>query len=270
MSVFESKNYVDFVKQTIYIGKKKKRGIIKTLAERLRCHPTFISQVIAGKAHFSHDQAVKFCLYLQIEQDEKEFFIDQLNRDRAASTEAKLHFQQILDRKLLDRRTLHNRSNIRSNLRVEQEIQYFSKWSTPVIHAAIQIPGFQTVDKLAKIIGLSIPETEEILKELEVLNLAKKDKNNWVPTKNIIHIGKDSPLTSNFHSNWRVKTASRLMTGRRNLNQTHFSSVFAISKDVAEEIRELLLKNMEDVRKRMVSAPSEILYSFCVDFYPLS
>jgi len=268
-SVFGAKTYVEFISHCIATSLKS-RGSIKALAERIQCHPTFISQVVRHKAHFNHEQAVRFCSYYQLTEDEAEFFIDLLNHDRAGTPEAKKHFQKIIDRKLLDRKSLQKRAKIVSALRAEQEVRYLASWVPCAVHAAIQIPDYNSPEKVARTLGLDINLTLETLSTLQQLGLIEEEKGRWVATQESLHIGKDSPLSSTYHTNWRLKTASRLGEKRRTLRQTHFSSVYAITNALAEEIREIIIQNLQEIRGRMVAAPSEELHVLCLDFYPLA
>lgn len=270
MTVFESKSYVSYMQNAILSDGKKKHGIVKALAEKLRCHPTFISQVMSGKADLNHDQAIRFCNYLELTQEETEFFINLLNRDRAASTEAKAHFQRILDEKISERRVFQKRANLKSSLRTDQEGQYLARWVYPVAHAALQIPNLRTEEKIAKLLDIDIADAKHVLEMLENLKLAKRTSGSWVATEGALHIGKDSPFTANFHANMRLKTAANFVSRKRSMEQTHFSSVFAISKAVSEEVREAFLRSLKDAREKMVDSDPEVLYVLCLDYYPLS
>ena len=270
MNVYEAKTYIEFLEKSLHSGLNiRPRGKVKAFAEKLQSHPTFVSQVLRQKAHLSHEQAVNTCIYFQLDQSESEFFIDLLNRDRAGSVGAKLHFQKIIDRKLAERKNFYQRTRLSSALTREQEVFYFSRWAAPVAHAAIHIPEFRNPEKLARALQWDSSSTLEALKILKKLKLAEEKNGAWNPTNSSIHISKDSPLTAVFHGNWRTKTAAGLMERKRTVEQTHFSSVFAITAEVAEEVREILLRNLEIIRTQMVDSEPEILYAFCMDFYPL-
>ncbi len=84
MIVFQAKNYIEFVSYFLHDGRKRiPRGAVKALSDHLQCHPTFISQVLGEKAHFSHEQALRFCSHAQLSEKETEIFIFILDRDRA-------------------------------------------------------------------------------------------------------------------------------------------------------------------------------------------
>ena len=270
MSVFEAVDYLAFVNQKLRSpAGGAPRGQVKALAAKLRCHPTFVSQILGGKAHFNHEQAVLFCEYIQLSDEESEFFIDLLNRDRAGSRSSRAHFQRVLDRKTAERKIFQKRAAISSTLTREQEIQYFSRWAIPIAHAAIQIPELRKSDKLAKAMSWSTSMTINALDTLEQLKLAEEKLGCWLPTKETLHIGRDSPLNSTFHVNWRLKTAAQLAEHDRAAEEIHYSSAFAISPDAAEEIREIILSSLQTIRTKMCEAKPEALYSFCLDFAPV-
>lgn len=269
MEVFQAKNYVEFVTAALQRNFPKiPRGAVKSLAAHLKCHPTFISQSLRGKAYFSHEQAVRFCSFAKLPAEESEFFIDLLNRDRAATIETRFHFQQVLDRKLRERNNLQKRASLKTPLSQENEILYFQNWLHPLVHAALNLPQHNQVKVLAKTLGISQAQIRSSLELLASIGLAKKEKDNWSATKEVLHVGKDSPLNRNFHAGLRMKTASALMEGGRTEEHTHFSSIFCISHKDAQKFRNTLLDCLKDLRQKMVESDPERIYTLCLDYYP--
>lgn len=270
MTVFEAKNYVDYVRMSLRGGlPSRPRGMIKAVAQSIGCHSTFISQVLSGRGHFSHEQALLFCSHFKLSEEESEFFIDLLNRDRAGTSEASLHFQRIINRKILERRSFQKRNRLQSVLRENQEVKYLASWIPSAVYGAVHISELQTAKKLSDYLNIDTRVAEETLASLQGLGLVSLKKDRWVPTEHDLHISKDSAFAGHYHGSWRLKTASRLAELPRTIHQTHYSSVFAISNQVAEEIREVILRNLTDIRKKMVSASSEQLFVLCLDFYPI-
>ena len=62
MVIYEAETYRDFVKDRVY-QENRPRGGLRALAEALKCHPTYLSQVVRGLSHFSNEQAIAFCRY---------------------------------------------------------------------------------------------------------------------------------------------------------------------------------------------------------------
>lgn len=270
MSVFQATSYIEFFRLALSCGDGKPlRGSVKAISAFIGCHPTYISQVLRGKAHLNHEQAILFCSHERLEEDEAEYFIDLLNRDRAGSKQAKAHFSRIIERKLSERNSVGKRAKLKPVLRETQEVRYFQSWTHHLVHAALQISGLSKPENLGKHLGLSAQQVLNSLQVLKDLNLAAENKNEWVVTEKSLHIAKSSPLNDSFHSNWRLNTSALLMKGLRTSEHTHFSSVFSIARSDTELIRETLLNTLQEVRGRMLNSRSERLFTLCLDYYPL-
>ncbi len=270
MNVFQAKSYVEFFRSALSRGDEKPlRGSVKAISAFIGCHPTYISQVLRGKAHLNHEQAVLFCNHERLEEDEAEYFIDLLNRDRAGSKPAMAHFSRIIKRKLDERNSIGKRAKLKPVLDEFQEILYFQSWTHHLVHAALQISGLSKPENLSKHLGLPAHKVLNSLQVLKDLKLATENKNDWMVTENSLHIAKSSPLNDNFHSNWRLHTSALLMRGFRTSEHTHFSSVFSIARSDIELIRETLLSTLQEVRARMLSSKSERLFTLCLDYYPI-
>lgn len=271
MVVFEAKSYVEFLSWALHKGEEKiPRGQVKQMAEKLQCHPTFISQVLTGKAQFNHEQSVRFCTTQQMSFEETEFFLDLLNRDRASTKEAREVFQRIIDRKIRERLSYQSRTKISTTLSREQEVLYLSSWIPSAIHAALHLKGVDSPESVANLLKLDVNKVAESLSSLEKLKLVRKTKNRWKPTELTLHVGKENMLSNSFHSHWRLKTSNELIEKKRKFENIHFSSIFAITEEVADEIREILLKNLQEMRSTFIESPSEKLYTLCLDFYSFS
>lgn len=270
MSVYEATSYVEFIVAVLHAGQKRiARGQIAALARQLKCHSSFVSQIIRAKAFMSHEQAMRFCAFAKLLDDETEFFIDLLNRDRACTKESKTHFDRIVHRKLLERNSLQKRAGLKATLTREQEILYFQSIIHPLVHAALHLKHVQGPIQLSTTLGFSKSEIIDSLHLLEELGLATKQQETWHPTHKSIHVGKQSPLNRAYHVNWRLKIAAQLLDGQRTDEHTHYTSIFCIAQHDVERIRGLILNNLETVRKEMVASDSEQLVALCLDYFPI-
>lgn len=272
MNIFEAQSYVEFLAYQLKQSNSniKKHGSIKLLADRVRCHPTFISQVIHGKSHLNQDQALICCKYFQLTDDETAFFINLVDYERCGNVESKNYFQTIIEKKRIDRKVFYKRANLKKILQDSQELLYLSHWSIPVIHAALQLPNCQNPEQLKIATDLKIDTVKKALNILKKLNLARENNGSWEVIEETFHIPKTSPAVANFHSQWRLKTAAKLIQTERVQDDLHYSSLFAISEKTAEQIRELLLNDLQDIRKKMeTSTQPSHLYALIVDFYPI-
>lgn len=63
--------------------------------------------------------------------------------------------------------------------------------------------------------------------------------------------------------------SSRFCQSLMETGHLHYSSVISISNDVANVIRENLLKSIEDNKRLIKSSSEEKLYSYCLDFFEI-
>lgn len=270
MSIYRANHYTDYILEILKNGKSEiPHGSVKGLAKAIQCHPTFISQVLRQKSFFNHEQALRFCEYADSSEDETAFFIDLLNRDRAATVESRKFFDRLIEKKLNQRSSLKQDSQL-IEVKSFHEKLYYHHLIYPLIHSTLHLPKHTQPKTIADTLGLSISSIEEGLELLAEIGLAKKGKKGWAPLEKTLHISKGSLISNQYHSHWRLKVASLLANDKRTTEHTHFSSVYAISAKDAERIRKSLLEQLETARKQMIESEPEILYSLCLDFFPIS
>jgi uncharacterized protein (TIGR02147 family) len=269
VNIYEARTYRDVVKGALAAeGEAHRRGAVRRLATFLRCHSTYVSQVTKGKADFSVDQATRFCLYARLPDDQAEFFLDLLQRDRAATKEARSHFQGRLDRRVAEQQDMKKRWRVAEALTAEQESKYYAAWIPQAVHLHCQLPGVHTPESLAGSLGITAEQTRRTLADLAVLGLVESTAKGWQSRRDSVHLGKDSPNFVRSHVNWRLKTIADATTGGA-MPGTHYSSVISMSEKTAREIDRLILDHLEKTRDAILPSPPERLYVYCLDFYPL-
>jgi hypothetical protein len=270
MNIFEAKNHLEFIFSALVEDKAKiPRGKIAQVAKYLRCHPSYFSQILRSKSFLNHEQAIQLCQFFAMNEEESEFFINLLDRDRAGSLQVKAHFDRLLARKLKERYSLQKREPLMGKLSSEDEALFVQSINHALVHAALHLPEMYQKKQLSRF--LRLPEAEvlrslNLLKRVEVADCLKQ---KWRATKTNFTIGRENPLGNLAHIHWRLKTIHQLQEGRRTEDHTHISSVYCIAKKDVENIRNLLLNNLVKVRREMVNSVSERMFALCLDFYPL-
>ncbi|MBK8202700.1 MAG: DUF4423 domain-containing protein [Bdellovibrionales bacterium] len=179
-----------------YLGYRKKRrprGVIRKLSDSLRCHPTFIAQVLNEHADFSPEQAYEICRHFSFSNDQQNFLTLHL-RDRAGTAGLKEYYQQKINRLLELKRDLRPKKQAKEIRSGAFESEYFGNWIYQAVHALTQIPRLQSASTLAKTLAISVEEVKSILIRLETMGLVKNEKSVWKSTLDSLHLSKDSPL----------------------------------------------------------------------------
>jgi len=251
-------------------GQKRPRGAIKAVAQALKCHSTFIAHVLNGKADLSIEQGLRFCKHFQLDAEEKDYFVDLILKDKSGDTSTRNYFETRLKQKRDDRLNLKKRLKVKHTLTAEQESLYYRNWLTQAAHIYCQLEGNHTIESIAKALGVREDSVEQAVQSLIDLGFIEDRKGALVSIKDLFHLGKDSPSIRKSHYNWRLKTTDELMQASDKLPGTHYSSVVSTSIETAQEIRELILKHIEETPEKIIPSKSEKLYIYCLDFYQLT
>lgn len=99
------------------------------------------------------------------------------------------------------------------------------------------------------------------------MGLVRSEKNEYFPTKRQIHLGAESPLIAQHHTNWRIRAIQQAELMQDSALQ--YSSVISVSKEDVEELRQHLLKTILDMKKRIKVSPEENICCFNLDFFEL-
>ena len=269
MNVFDAKNYREYVRACLKRDREsEKAGSVKRLARHLKVHSTYISQVVKGKSDFSLDQAHSFCSYEKLSSDQTEFFLDLVCRDRSGTKEAKAHYADRVERRVRELADMKKRWHINSSLTADQEQKYYHSWLPQVVHMYCQLPGNHTIETIAVALGVLSDAVTSVVDDLESIGFVERTSGGVVSLRESVHLGRGTRFTSQNTINWRLKAIADI-TSSGQLPGIHYSSVVSMSKKAASEIDKLILKHLDEMRDIIVPSPSEELYSYCLDFYPL-
>jgi len=269
MDIFLAPGYREFISDIIRIENEKSWGAVKRLAEVLKCHSTYISQIVKGKSHLSTEQAIAFCSYLDFSRGATDHFLDLLNRDKSGTAESRTYFQDRIERRLAEHSNLKQRLSVTEGLTLDQEARYYNGWLPQVVHICSQLPGAQTLEAIAAILKIERLKIAEVLSELEAIGIIEITDGVIRCLRTSVYIGKDSPFCSQFHMSWRLRTLNEMATTTK-LKGVHYSSVLTMSTATAEAVQELIVQHLSATRELVLPSPSDHIYSYCLDFYPIT
>jgi len=266
MSLYEFISYKDFLKKALET-KGTKRGIRTKLASFLKCQTGFISQVLNGNTHFSLEHCMRIGDFLNLDSEEKHFFMLLVQKEKAGTSELKNYYAMQLKDIIKRKNEIKNRIKVLSNLNEKDYVQYYSNWYYAAIHVLVSIPDYKTKEAISKKLNLSLKTTSEILKFLVEKGLIFENLGKYSIGKARIHLYRESPMIFKHHTNWRIEAIKSL----ENLNaqDLHYSSVITISKSDAVKIKNILLKSLEIIEPILLPSKEEEIFSICMDFFKL-
>lgn len=264
-SIYEYKNYKQYILDWMDKTPQQGRGQRKLLAEAIGCQTPFITHVLSGDYHFSLEQAEASARYLELNEHESEYFLLLVLKQRSGTKSLENFFSKKISEKCEEHAILKKRLNISETMSIEDQMTYYSSWHYATFHMAILIPELQTVEALAKYFPVPVARIISVLNFLTDQGLVEKRGNLYKIKKPVLHLEKDSPFLIQHHSLWRMKAIETIQSQRS--ENLHYSGVMSVSNDDYEWIREKLARLLEEVVERLKDSKDEKLASLCFDLF---
>lgn len=264
MNIFECRDYKDFLRAQIKANKER-RGYRSELAEAAGCQLSFLSQVLHSHVHLTPDHAAGLASFWRFDLNEQDYFLELVGFARAGSKSLKAILLKRLEMIRTRHENLAKRYQKKDPINPEHQALYYSSWHLAAVHVLLTIPTFNTVDVIAKRLGLSPVVIQEALEQLAKIGLAKKQGMRWQPTQSDIHLPNESALTSMNHSNWRSRAV--LDSYRRESGSVHYTAVHSLSKSDVEKIKEMVLVFLDQTRAVVRPSKEEELACLVLDWF---
>lgn len=266
LNLFEFKDYKAYITNRLELPDMPK-GSRSRLAECIHCHSAYISQVLNGGAHFSLEQADLINPFLNHTKEESHFFLLLVQYGRAGTASLKNLFQEEIEQAKDAQFNLKNRLVFKKTLSTEDQATFYSSWQYGAIHVLVSVPGCHTERGISQYLGLPLKRVSEIVHFLVQVGLLERTSDRLKIGTSHIHLGKDSPMISRHHTNWRMQAIQSLERG--NDPDLHYSSVITASKDDSLKIKEIMVKAIEQIRSIVKDSKDEESYSYAMDFFGL-
>lgn len=266
-SVFDFQNYKTYLLYRTEAKRDEDRGVKAQLADALGCQRSFVSQVLHKNAHFSLEHGARINRFFGHDSEESHFFILLILYSRAGTDDLREYFRSQMKEVISKRLILKNRLESDVKLPKETQSRYYSAWYYGAIRVAVAVPELRTIEALASRFGLTRKKTREILEFLAGAGLVELKNGQYTPTAKHIHLGNDSGLIVQHHTNWRLQCLKSLEVERK--ADLHFSGAVTLAQEDAVKLKAILVRQIEEFMKLIGPSKEETIYSFCMDFFEL-
>ncbi len=266
-NIYRFRDYKDYLGAVLDGKPGRGRGERTKLAAAFRCNTTYVSQILAGTAHLSLEQAERGSRYLLHSEAESHYFMLLVQYARAGSPELRKYFSNQIEAAERAANDLKNRLVFQGALDVEAQATYYSAWYYTAIHFLFTIPGYQDVEAVARHLGLKITRVLEVVEFLVRQRIIERDASGLYQAGPIsIHLGSDSPMIIQHHTNWRMRSVADLEAGLEP-SHLHYSSIITLAAKDAASVKSVLVEAIESVRKIVKPSKNEKLYCYALDFF---
>lgn len=266
MRIWEFTHYRDYL--TEKLGPEGSRtGLRKKLAEAIPVHTTFVSQVLKGRTEFSLEQAEAVNSFFEHTDDEGEYFILLILKDRSTNEKLKKRFEKKMQMMRDERLNIKARLDSTDSIAMKDRERFYSSAVYGAIHVLVAIPQFGSIEALAEATKLSRSRVREIVDFMIRVGVLKENSGKIETGTNHIHLENDSELILKHHTNWRYHTISNLQFLDR--DDVHYSACLSLSVEDAFKLKESILANLKQNVDVISKSKEEVAYVMCFDFYKL-
>ncbi len=262
MIIFEYKNYLNYLENQIALNKDR-RGFHGELALAAGMHPSYLSRILHGSIHLTPDQAAGLCSFWGFNHDETTYFLCLVNLARAGTDSLK----KILEAELLAIKIKYDdlgRKLPAEKVDIQKENIYYSAWYFGAVHMLLTIPKFRNETQISEKLGIQKEQVLRILESLEQMELVKKEKSQWLPTKNNVHLSSKSWMANIHHINWRTKITDQIQFNHE--EDFHYTGIHTLTRSDFKKIRQRLQDYLVEIDSVIRPSAEEELCCLLIDW----
>ncbi len=202
-SLFELSDYRNYVRSW---SAAKGRGEFRRIALALDMHTTLISQIFNGHKSLMEEQALRLCIYMGLNTLETDYFLKLVQVERAGTEQLKAVYIRQLEQIKSHVGEIKGRVPDSTILSELDRAVFYSSWQYSIVRLLTALSRFQTKEKIALRLSLSLSRAQEILDFLTSRGLCKEERGKYLRTEKNTHVEARSPLSIRHHQNWRTKS----------------------------------------------------------------
>ena len=159
------------------------------------------------------------------------------------------------------------RIKIKTELKTEDQMKYYSSWFYSAIHILCALPNLNTVEQISKKLKLDIGLVKEVLNFLESKGFVQSSAGKYSIGSRRIHLAQGSPMLPRHHSNWRMKAIESV--DQEKTSDLHYSAVLGIAKRDIKVFKEKLLNLLEEFEPIVSESKEEVPVVLLMDLFEL-
>lgn len=265
VSVYDFADYKRYFNSWVEQQPKQGHGEYRRVSLKLNVSTTMISQVFKGDKQLSLEMASDLCDYLNLEEDESEYFIILVEMEKAGSIKLRKRFEKQQKLRQEKAKKLENRVKKVIELDDATKSIYYSSWIYSGIRNLTSLPEFNDAASISERLHLPRNQVQKILDFLvsNKLCVAKDGELNVGPAQ--IFMGSSNLLVSKHHQNWRLQGFQKMI--HADDQQFFFTMPMNLSVKVADRIRNELGKLVDQIIKEVGPTESETVRCLNIDWF---
>lgn len=264
IDIFKYSRYREYLKACLP-AKGKGRGGRSRLAEILGCQPGYVSLVLSGKSDFSPEHGLQVADFLRLNGEEREFLLLLIHKDRAGSVNLKTHYETQMKAIQKDKMEIKSRIATTHSLNNEEQLKYYESWIFTALHMCTLVPQLRNISAMSAYLNIPADRVKAALAILMKVGLVRQERGSFISTQKRIHLGENGLALKKHHTNWRLQAIHSI--DRSSEEGLHYSSVMSISKEASLQIKQILLKSIQDAEPIIKGAADEGVFALSIDLF---
>lgn len=249
MNLYQYDNYKAFLKDAVSQRKSIHAHFnLSYLANKTGIQRTYLSHVMAGRAHLNSDQLFLICQALQLDQSDSDYLQLLLEFERCQLASRKKILQEAINLRRISITETERALSLDATVEVNEALaEYYSNPYCSITHMFLLMPEFQTnPSSLVQRLQISEKQFSDIVQILCKCRLVRLEVGRIELLQNEIHLRQDHPFAKTHSLNFRTLAIARNWSNSSSQdyqftatvagNKEHFS---IFRKDLVEAIRRL-------------------------------
>lgn len=270
MSIFQYDSYTEAL-ESVFKDRKKSQGqlTLAGLAQKCLMQPSYLTNVLKGRADLNSDQLYRLCELLGLNSEEQEYLNLLLELKRTQYEKRRTELKQKIKKwKVEHLRAEKNITAEKVSLTAEQTEKYYLDPYIQLVHIYLTIPKVKkTLEALAQKFSVSEARMLQVLNALEEIQYIRKKGNQYEILVNGKHLPRESPMLRPHQHMLRLKSLEQMQA--LTPEQVYsFSVTVSTSPEVREHLQAEFLKFIKAAEKLVKNSEPEKLYQINFDLFP--
>lgn len=265
-SIYDFDDYRNYLQKTIESLPLRGKGELKKIAQTLRVHSSFLSQVFSGKQNFSLEQTLSLAVHFSLDAGETEYLLGLVQMERAGNSELRKIFAQQLGRLKKSASETRDVSDTPIEISKSDRTTFYSAWYYSGVRLTTSISGCQNIESISKYLSLPQSVVERVAEFLinSGLCIQKGDQITIGPRRT--HLEDDLSVRARNHLNWRIKAIERHSIEKP--NDLFRTFPMSLNAEDAKVVRRLLLETIEKIEGVLANpSPPDRLACLNIDWF---
>lgn len=265
INIYNYDNYKKYINDWVKNQPSKGRGQYTKLAQSAGISSVLISQIFKGGRNLSIDQAHLIGEHLEHTENQQDFFLLMVLKDRAGNYKLRNRLQNQISQKRKENKNLKKILDTDRALTDEEKAIFYSDWTYSAVRLACGLKRINTITAISKELGLDESVISKILEFLldHQLVVLKNNKLRLGPNK--IHLEKESPYINARQKAWRIKSMQAM--DKKQEEDFFFSANMSIDETLRDEFNHELNSLIKKFSKRTTESIPENIYCLNIDLF---